>query len=280
MNCSKLPNLGVGIGYREPFLPTLFECRQDIDFLEVTADHYFDPIDSKAAELDLLCNNFPLIPHGLAMSLGSAEGLDLGYLRLYASLVDRLKPAWCSEHIAFTRSGGVDIGHLTPLPKTDAVLRVLRNNISRLQDAVQTPLILENITDTIRYPMDKYDGADFLCKLCEQNEIGLLLDVTNLFINSQNHHFDPLKFLHRLPSDRIVQLHFVGGYIENGIWVDSHSRKTQDPIWELLEQVVRYADVKGMILERDENIPELKELTPELVHARAIVERTQRTPRA
>lgn len=276
---SKLPHLGVGIGYREPFMPALFEYRHTIDFLEITADHYFAPIESKAAELELLRNNFPLIPHGLAMSLGSAEGLDPEYLALYSKLVDHLKPAWCSEHIAFTRSGGVDIGHLTPLPKTDAALRVLHKNISRLQDTIQTPLILENITDTIRYPMDKYDGADFLCKLCEQNEVGLLLDVTNLFINSQNHHFNPLDFLRRLPSERIVQLHFVGGYIENGIWVDSHSRKTQDQIWQLLEQVVRYADVKGMILERDENIPELRELTPELEHARAIVQRSQRTAR-
>ena len=280
MNWSELPELGVGIGYREPFLSKLFDCRDSIDFLEITADHYFEPIGSKAAELDLLANNFPLIPHGLAMSLGSAEGLDATYLRLYADLVNRLKPAWCSEHIAFTRAGGIDIGHLTPLPKTDATLRVLHDNIARLQDAIQTPLILENITDTIRYPTESYDGAEFLGELCDRNDVGLLLDVTNLFINSANHRFDPVEFLHRLPKDRIVQLHFVGGYIEDGLWVDSHSRATQDEIWELLDRVVRFAEVKGMILERDENIPDLQELTTELEHARAIVERVRATPGA
>lgn len=280
MNWSKLPHMGVGIGYREPFLSELFNCRSKIDFLEITADHYFEPIDSKAAELELLARNFPLIPHGLAMSLGSAEGLDAGYLKMYAHLVNQLKPAWCSEHISFTRAGGIDIGHLTPLPKTDAVLSVLHDNIARLQDTIQTPLILENITDTIRYPKEQYDGADFLCKLCEHNEIGLLLDVTNLFINSQNHRFDPVEFLHRLPADRIVQLHFVGGYIEDGIWVDSHSKETQNEIWELLEQVVRFAPVKGMILERDENIPNLNELIPELEHAKSIVQRVRKAQRA
>lgn len=275
MEWSKIPQLGVGIGFREPFLSELFGCRGSIDFLEITADHYFDPIDSKADELELLAGNFPLIPHGLAMSLGSAEGLDAVYLKKYANLVQQLKPAWCSEHISFTRAGGIDIGHLTPLPKTDAVLSVLYDNIARLQNTIQTPLILENITDTIRYPAEKYDGADFLCKLCEQNQVGLLLDVTNLFINSQNQRFDPVEFLHRLPAERIVQLHFVGSHIEEGIWVDSHSKATQSEIWELLEQVVRFAPVKGMILERDENIPHLKELTPELEHAKSIVQRVR-----
>ncbi len=273
---SSLPELGVGIGYREPFLGELFDCRSSIEFLEVTADHYFEPIDSKEAELDLLATNFPLIPHGLAMSLGSAEGLDESYLKLYSELVDRLKPAWCSEHISFTRAGGIDIGHLTPVPKTDAALGVLHDNIARLQDSIQVPLILENVTDTIRYPTESYDGADFLCKLCDQNQVGLLLDVTNLFINSQNQRFDPVEFLRRLPADRIIQLHFVGGFIENGVWVDSHSRATQEPIWELIEQVVGLAVVKGMILERDENLPALRELTPELEHARAIVQRVRR----
>ena len=280
MDFSNLPRLGVGIGYREPFLSKLFEHRNRIDFLEITADHYFEPIDSKSAELQLLARNFPLIPHGLAMSLGSAEGLDAGYLKMYTNLVHQLKPAWCSEHIAFTRGGGIDIGHLTPLPKTDAALKVLHDNIARLQDSIQTPLILENITDTIRYPSEQYDGADFLCKLCERNDVGLLLDVTNLFINSQNHRFDPVEFLHRLPPEQIVQLHFVGGHIEQGVWVDSHSRSTQSEIWDLLEQVVHYAPVKGMILERDENIPDLKELAPELEHAKSIVARVQATQRA
>ena len=275
MEWSKIPQLGVGIGFREPFLSELFGCRGSIDFLEITADHYFDPIDSKADELELLAGNFPLIPHGLAMSLGSAEGLDAVYLKKYANFVQQLKPAWCSEHISFTRAGGIDIGHLTPLPKTDAVLSVLHDNIARLQDTIQTPLILENITDTIRYPAEKYDGADFLCKLCEQNQVGLLLDVTNLFINSQNQRFDRVELLHRLPAERIVQLHFVGSHIEEGIWVDSHSKATQSEIWELLEQVVRFAPVKGMILERDENIPHLKELTPELEHAKSIVQRVR-----
>lgn len=270
-----LPDLGVGIGFRPSFFDQLFQYRGAIDFLEITADHYFEASPSKRAELELLQRNFTLIPHGLAMSLGSAEGLDPKYLRLYADLVNRLDPPWCSEHIAFTRAGGIDIGHLTQVPKTDASLRVLKENIARLRSEIRVPLILENITDTLTYPNETYDNADFLCAVCEQNEVGLLLDVTNLFISSANYRWDPISFLRRLPKERIVQLHFVGGNLQDGMWIDSHSRKTQDAIWELLEEVIKIAPVKGMVLERDENIPMLGELVEELEYARGIVKRVR-----
>jgi uncharacterized protein (UPF0276 family) len=271
MSVDRLPTLGVGLGFREPMLAELFAFRQQIDFLEITADHYMNALPAKSAELDLLRRNFPLIPHGLAMSLGSAEGLDDRYVKNYANLVQRLNPPWCSEHIAFTRAGGIDIGHLAPLPKTDTSLRVLHNNISKLQDQLQTPLILENITEMFRYPDESYDGADFLGKLCEQNDIGLLLDVTNLFINAANQGFDPVLHLKRLPTDRIVQLHFVGGFVENGKWVDSHAHNTNAEIWDLMREVANIANVKGSILERDEHIPPLAELIPELQTAREIL---------
>ncbi len=269
-----LPCLGVGLGFRSPFLHDLFSHRASIGFLEIVADHYMDPIPMKRSERELLGNNFPLIPHGLAMSLGSAEGLDESYLRQFANLVHELNPSWCSDHIAFTRASGIDIGHLTPLPKTRVALRVLRDNIRRFQESIGTPLILENITESIRYPEDEYSEAEFLCEVCMQNDVGLLLDVTNLYINSINHRFCATDVLRRLPDDRIVQLHFVGGHIEEGVWIDSHSAATQQEIWELLEEVLAYAKVKGILLERDEQIPPLVDLIPELERASGLLEQS------
>jgi uncharacterized protein len=267
-NYSGLPQLGVGIGYRHAFRASLFQHQQKIDFLEITADHFFVNDQRTNDELTLLKNNFHLIPHGLALSLGSADGIDSEYLARFARIVDRVEPAWCSDHIAFTRAGGIDIGHLTSLPKTKASLRVLKENIARVQDRIAIPLILENITESIRYPDDQYDDASFLCEVCEQNDVGILLDVTNLYMNSINHRFDAIKVLRQLPADRIVQLHFVGGKFENGKWIDSHSTPTTAEIWDLLEEVLMVADVKGMILERDEQIPPLEQLLPELAEAR------------
>jgi uncharacterized protein (UPF0276 family) len=266
-----LPNLGAGIGYRPVFSNQWLGHRRSIDFMEIVADHYFHPSPIKSAELDLLANNVPLIPHGLALSIGSAEGIDSTYLNSFQTVVDRVRPAWCSDHIAFTRAGGIEIGHLTPLPKTRAALQVLRTNIRRVQDSIAVPLILENITESIRYAEDEFSDAEFLGQVCDDNDVGLLLDVTNLYINSINHRFDPLSVLHRLPADRIVQLHFVGGHMENGIWVDTHGAATQEEIWSLLGEVLQYAPVKGIILERDENIPPLSELIPELDRARGLM---------
>ena len=268
---NRLPVLGVGLGYRSPFRHSLFPHQSAVDFLEVIADHYFDPSQHRRTELDLLESNFPLIPHGLALSLGSAEGLDPNYLRLYCELVNQLKPAWCSDHIVFTRAGGIDIGHLTPLPKTAASLMVLRDNIRRVKDRTDIPLILENITETIRFPEDEFSDAEFLGRVCDENDVGLLLDVTNLFINSVNHRFDPVKVLERLPKDRVIQLHFVGGHIEGDKWVDSHGHATQDEIWNLLGEVVSQFAVHGIILERDEHIPPIEELVLELNRAREIM---------
>ena len=142
--------LGV-LGFWEPFLSEVFLHAGEIDFLEIIADHYFDPTRRKAEELELLAAHFPLVPHGLDLSLGSAEGLDEEYVRRMAALVNQLNPPWWSEHIAFTRAGGVEIGHLSPVPFTWEALEVLARNIRTVQARIAAPLILENITYTLRW---------------------------------------------------------------------------------------------------------------------------------
>lgn len=269
---NQLPKLGVGLGYRSAFRSQLFRHRSQIDFLELVADHFFAPTTESQDELQRLSRNFPTTPHGLALSLGSADGLDQTYTRHFIELLNHTHPPWCSDHIAFTRAAGIDIGHLTPLPKTSASLKALRSNITAFQDRTQTPLILENITEPFRYPDEQFSDADFICEICEQNNIGILLDVTNLFINSENHKFDALSFLQRLPRERIVQLHFVGARYSNGTWHDSHGCPAQEEIWQLLTEVVKYGSIKGIILERDIHLPDLSELIVELKRARQILQ--------
>jgi uncharacterized protein (UPF0276 family) len=265
-----LPSLGVGLGFRPIHREQIIHFRKSIDFLEIVADHYFTASPAKQAELEMLKANFPLIPHGLALSVGSAEGIDTRYLNDFRGIVEAVRPAWCSDHIAFTRAGGIDIGHLTPVPKTSAALRVIRDNLRRVQESMSVPIILENITESIRYPEDEFTDAEFLGRICDENDVGILLDVTNLYINSVNYRFDALEVVRRLPKDRIVQLHFVGGRMEEGRWVDSHDSTPQDEIWQLLESVLAIAPVKGVILERDEKIPPLRDLIPELDRARRL----------
>jgi hypothetical protein len=269
----ELPKLGVGMGFREIYRGETFLHRAEIDFLEITADHYLDATPKKLAELDLLAENFALIPHGLNLSLGSAEGIDEKYLEKLAVLIEKIQPAWWSEHICFTRANGVDIGHLAPLPFTGEAVETLIRNIEKVKSVVKTPLILENITYNIRFPASELDEAEFVKIVLEETDCGLLLDVTNLYINSKNHNYDWRVFLDGLPADRIVQLHFVGSHQHENRLIDAHADRTENEIWEVFAEVCRRADVKGAILERDENFPPFEEIITELQTAREIFQK-------
>ena len=266
-----LPKHGVGIGFREQFRADLFLHQAEIDFLEITADHYLDATAQKLEELELLRQHFPLIPHGLNLSLGSAEGVDEIYLEKLAALIEKLQPAWFSEHICFTKSGGIDIGHLAPLAFTRESLDVLKRNVGRVRQFIKTPLILENITYTVRFPFSEMDEAEFITELIEETDCGLLLDVTNLYINSINHGYDWRGFLEKLPSERIVQLHFVGSHRHGNLLIDGHADKTEDEIWNVFREVCVKSNVKGAILERDENFPPFAEILQELETARNLL---------
>ncbi|MCC2670945.1 MAG: hypothetical protein K0Q72_3416 [Armatimonadetes bacterium] len=263
-----LPTLGAGLGFREPFRAELFRSPGAVDFLEIVADHYLESAPEKLAELDLLAAHFALIPHGLDLSLGSSEGLDRHYLDRLARLVHRLDPPWWSEHLSLTRAGGVEIGHLTPLPFTHEAVSVVCRNIAAVQARIETPLILENITYPFLLPGSELTEAEFLTEVVERSGCGLLLDVTNLYTNAVNHGFDPYAALSALPLEAVVQLHFVGGYEEHGVLIDSHSRPTPPAVWELMDAVLARAPVKGIILERDEDLPPFAELETEVSRAR------------
>jgi uncharacterized protein len=265
-----LPKLGVGIGFREIFRADLFLHQSEVDFLEITADHYFHTNQRKLDELELLKQHFPLIPHGLNLSLGSAEGIDESYLEKFAELVEIVKPPWFSEHLCFTKSGGKEIGHLAPVPYTNEAIRVFVNNITRVKRKINAPLILENITYLMRFPSSEMSESTFITKILEETDCGLLLDVTNLYINSKNFGFDWRKFLDELPMERVVQLHFVGSHKHKNLLIDAHADKTGDEIWEVFREVCRRADVKGAVLERDENFPPFTEILEEIETAKGL----------
>jgi len=265
-----LPKLGIGLGFREQFRADVFLYQNKIDFLEITADHYFDANQRKLEELEMLKQHFPLIPHGLNLSLGSAEGVDESYLEKFAALVERLNPAWFSEHLCFTKSGGKQIGHLAPVPYTAEAVEVFVRNISRVKKKINAPLILENITYNMRFPSSEMSEAEFITRILGETDCGLLLDVTNLYVNSVNFGFDWREFLDELPMERVVQLHFVGTHEHKNLLIDAHANRTQTEIWAVFREVCLRCDVKGAILERDENFPPFAEILEEIETAKSL----------
>lgn len=270
---NNLPKLGVGIGFRPNLRTDIFLNRDKIDFLEITSDHYIDAPKAKLDELELLASSFPIIPHSLELSLGSSEGIDEEYLAKLADVVATVKPAWFSDHICFTRSGGKNIGHLAPVPFTDEAIGVFVRNIVKVKKRIPAPLILENITYNIQYPSSEMSETAFIRRLLDETDCGLLLDVTNLYINSQNLGFDWKDYLDELPPERVVQLHFVGSHQNGNRLIDAHADETEIEIWEVFREVVQRCEVEGAILERDENLPVFSELTDELDKARSIFEK-------
>lgn len=273
-NENRKPKTKVGLGFREQFRADIFLHQDKIDFLEITSDHYLDANPQKLEELKLLKEHFPLIPHSLELSLGSAEGIDEEYLEKLANLIDYVQPEWFSDHICFTKSGGVKIGHLAPVPYSKEAIKVFVRNISQVKNRIKTPLILENITYLMRFPSSEMSESEFIRTILDETDCGLLLDVTNLYINSQNFGFDWRKFLDEIPLERVTQIHFVGSHKNGKHLIDAHAHKTEDEIWEVFREVCARRDVKGAILERDENFPPFAEILEELQTARKFTEKS------
>ncbi|QDV48187.1 hypothetical protein Enr17x_01960 [Gimesia fumaroli] len=261
----------IGVGFRKPFADWVLSNPTELDCVEVTAEHFFD---SDTSVLSQLASDYLVSVHGLGLSLGTPGPLDNSTLSQFQRVADHANAKWITEHIAFTKTDDVDLGHLNPLPMTESSLIILADHAREVMDRCQRPLLLENITSYLRIPGD-YTEPEFLNRLCERAGSGLLLDVTNLLINGQNHCFDPVKWLHEVDPDFIRQVHIVGYSIQNGIYHDRHCEPIQDNLYDLLSEVVRYAPVEAVILERDMAIPASTDLAAELLRLEETCERAR-----
>ena len=281
INCEKfknIPALASGIGYREPWTKGLLsETGNRIDFLEITADHFIDSPEWKIDQLKELRQRFTLIPHGLDLSLGSAEGIDEKYLEKLISIIEIVDPPYWSEHLAFTKAGGLELGHLAPLPFSNEAVDVVAKNAQKVREHISLPLILENITYGINMPGHEMSEAKFIRESLEAADCGWLLDVTNLHVNSVNHSFDVNEFLEEAPTERVIQLHYVGfSSNEKGYLIDDHGSPVNDEIWQLMDKVLAICPAKGTILERDSKFPLFSEIIDEAERARSIGKKYKR----
>jgi uncharacterized protein (UPF0276 family) len=212
-------------------------------------------------------SRYPCSIHGLGLSLGTPGPLDADLLARYTRVARLAQARWATEHIAFTRAGGIDLGHLNPLPPTHANLALLRAHASVVAEQTGLPVCLENITSALRLEGDLSE-AQFLNELCSVDGPGLLLDVTNLYINSRNHGFDPLDWLTELAPGIVRQIHIVGYGERDGQLVDDHAAPIQPELLDLLAPALERQTVEAVIIERDLNIPGPPELLTELARVR------------
>lgn len=260
-----------GISLRRAHAAEAFLRAESVDVIEIVADHYLRPRPRDNRELQALRERFDIVPHGLDLSLGSAQGLNEPYLRELKALVDVLQPPYWSEHVAFTRAGGRAIGHLAPIPFTHEALDVLSRNVERAQHTIGVPLILENIACPFDVPFTEMSEGALLHALVERTGCGLLLDVANLYYNALNRGCDAAELLEEYPLYAVVQCHLAGGHRAGEEWIDSHAHAVPEGVWSLFEVVARRAPVRAAIVERDDNLPSFGELVAEASRARAIM---------
>ncbi|HEY2312924.1 MAG TPA: DUF692 domain-containing protein [Streptosporangiaceae bacterium] len=261
--------LGVGIGWR-PEIDLTVPRLPGVEWVEVVAENV-DPDAVPASLAALHQRGLPVIPHGVSLSLGGTEPLDGRRLARLAGLAERFGSPLVSEHVAFCRAGGMEAGHLLPVPRTRAALGVLTANIRTAQATLPVPLAVENIAALVSWPEDELTEAQFLAELAERTGVLLLLDVANLHTAQVNFGADPIAALDALPLDRVGYVHVAGGIVRDGIWHDTHAHPVSQQILDILAALAERATVPGVMLERDDAYPSDAELAAEIAAIREVL---------
>jgi uncharacterized protein len=264
------PGLGIGIGWRAEIDLTVARL-PGVDFVEFVAENVA-PDRAPATLLALRARGVPVVPHGVSLSLGGAARPDQARLSRLAALAETFSSPLVSEHVAFCRAGGMEAGHLLPVPRTRAALDVLIENVTIAQAALPVPLAVENIAALVCWPEDEMTEGAFLTELVERTGVLLLVDVANLYTAQVNFGADPVRALDALPLDRVAYVHVAGGTLRDGLWHDTHAHPVPGAILDVLAALAERARPPGVLLERDDAYPADSELAAELAAIRAVVD--------
>lgn len=252
----------LGLGWR-PEVASFVLAHEGLDFVEVLIENLVGRPLPPALDA-VRRRGLTVIPHGVSLSLGGAEWPDAKRLSRLARLAEVVDAPLVSEHVAFVRSGGLEAGHLLPVPRTRHALDVLVENVRIAQGELPVPLALENVAGLFEWPESEFDEADFLTELLERTEALLLLDVANLYANARNHGFDAAKTLDRIPLERLAYVHIAGGIERGGVYVDTHAHTIPRAILSLLSELTDRCPCPPVMLERDDNYPPAADLQAEL----------------
>lgn len=273
MSVAGIPYLGSGLGFRDELADETFAAREEIDFVEIITEAYIHK-PSGLDELRKVVDAFPVVPHGLGLSIGAAGPLDSAYLARLKQISDLTGSPYCSDHLCMTRVPGIDLDALTPLWFSESVLRGTVERVNAVQDTLGKPLVLENVTYLFEIPGGRMSQPEFFHRLVDATGCGILLDVTNVYTNSVNHGFDPVRFMAALPLDSVVQVHLAGGLWQDGVLFDSHSRPVPEEVWRLLTWLCGKCDLKAALLEYDQNFPDFRVLQEHVATARRLMRRS------
>ncbi len=261
---------GFGLGLRPDHYPEYLAGPQRVDWLEIISENYMVPGGKPMAMLDAIRADYPMVMHGVSLSIGSDEPMDRDYLAALKALAARVEPLWISDHLCWTGINAHNSHDLLPLPYDAPALACVVDNIARVQDYLGRRILIENPSSYVTFRSSDRSEWDFLADMAERADCLLLLDVNNIYVSARNHGFDPLDYLAGLPGERIQQIHLAGHSDMGDYVIDTHDAAVCDAVWDLYGRAVAMFGPVATMIERDDDIPPLSAVIAELDRARAL----------
>ncbi len=262
------PDLGLGVGLRTTHFAHILSERPAVGFFEALTENFLDTGGRPAFVLEQIAERYPLVLHGVSLSIGSSDPLDFAYLETVRELAKHTRARWVSDHVCWTGVLGRNMHDLLPLPYTEASLRHTAARVRAVQDFLERPLVLENPSTYLEWTRSAMPEWEFLARLAEEADCGLLLDVNNVYVSAFNHRFDAQVYLDAIPAERVCQYHLAGHTHKGTHILDTHSDHVVDPVWELFGYTVRRIGRRATLLEWDAEIPPFEVVQAEVEKAR------------
>jgi len=266
----KFKNPGFGLGLRTTHYETILATRPRIDWFEALSENYMVPGGKPLYYLDRIRAEYPVVMHGVSMSIGSSDPLDSVYLKELKALADRIEPLWISDHLCWTGIASRNNHDLLPLPYTREAADHVVARISQVQDYLGRRMLIENVSSYVNFEQSEMTEWEFLCDISERADCLLLFDVNNVYVSGFNHGFDPHEYIDALPGQRIQQIHLAGHSNCGTHIIDTHDAPVIDEVWKLYRYAIEAFGPIATMIERDDHIPELEVLVDELDRAREL----------
>ena len=259
---------GFGLGLRVEHYRDFIEHKPRVDWLEVTSENFMAPGGKPLFYLDAIRANYPMVMHGVSLSIGSCDPLDMQYLGDLKALIARIEPAWVSDHLCWTGVDHTNLHDLLPMPYTEEALQHLCRRVDQVQNFLGRPLMLENVSSYVKFAADEMTEWAFVADLLKRSGCQLLLDVNNIYVSSVNHQFNAKNYVDAMPAAQIRQIHLAGHEDHGDHIIDTHDHDVSEPVWALYEYAIQRFGLLPTMIERDDHIPPLAALLDELDMAR------------
>jgi uncharacterized protein (UPF0276 family) len=262
------PNLGLGVGLRTVHFPYILKNNPAVDWFEVISENFMDSGGRPRRVLEQIADRYAVVMHGVSLSIGSTDPLNFDYLTKLKRLAHWVNARWVSDHLCWTGVAGLNSHDLLPLPLNEETLRHVALRVRTVQEFLERPLVLENPSTYVTFADSTMSEWEFLARLADETDCGLLLDVNNVYVSSVNHDFDPAEYIRSVPPERVVQFHIAGHTHCGTHIIDTHDDHVIDPVWELYRQAHRHTGGAATLLEWDAKIPEFPVVHAEVLKAK------------